>query len=149
MKRIVALAIALTLIALSITSLAYFGVEPDVAYQSEHIGSGLTCEVTVFGSMKLLALEDRTDCGGALALVVPSNDFAADYLLCMAQPERPDLGTSEFETDSILWYTGYAYWDMAGRDCGTYLSMVHPVLRNKVASMGKLVRRSAVQQAAP
>ena len=55
--------------AACVAATAAFGSTPIAAYESEGV-DGYECAVVVYASQPLLALEDRTDCGGFLAVVV-------------------------------------------------------------------------------
>lgn len=54
--------------AACVVGMAAFGSTPIAAYESEGV-DGYECAVIVYASQPLLALEDRTDCGGFLAVV--------------------------------------------------------------------------------
>lgn len=133
--------LALVLVALVI----YFGTEPVAAYQSEHISTGLDCGVTVYGEHPV-QLEDRSSCGGTLALTMPWVEFAAGYMHCMATVDQPPASVT---IDQSYWYAWGEYFDWQGLDCAGYLKHMPEVVQGPVEKFGRLVRKSAIYEAAP
>lgn len=133
--------LALVCVALVI----YFGTEPVAAYQAEHISTGLDCGVTVYGEHPV-QLEDRTGCGGALALTMPWVEIAAGYMHCMATVDQPLV---EVTIDQSYWYVWGEYFDWQGLDCDGYLMHMPGAVQGPVEKFGRLVRKSAIYEAAP
>lgn len=140
---------ALTIAAGAIVaSAAIRASEPFAAYQSQHIADRRACAVTVHGG-SLVAIEDRTDCGGGWTPVIQSAEFAAVYVACMADVQPPVIDAPAWEIDSILWYGGLELWDTEGADCNGYLFHVPGIARQPLRDFGQNVRLDTIRSLAP